>query len=159
MNSTIIAQAPAEAGELMSLLPERFRSKFVQDPSGCWLWQAALSRRQGYACYYHDGQVRHGHRVAYQLIVGAVPDGLVLDHLCRVRHCVNPSHLEPVTPGENVRRGVAGGWHNLRKTHCPHGHEYSQANTYVTPDGRRCCRTCKRRQGYLSWARKREVSA
>jgi hypothetical protein len=88
------------------------------------------------------------HRFAYESVHGPITPGLVIDHLCRVRLCVNPAHLEPVTPGENSRRGYA--WllnrrnHQTVKTHCPAGHAYRGANLYVSPRGDRRCRTCHR---------------
>lgn len=76
------------------------------------------------------------------MFVGPIPDGLVIDHLCRNPQCVNPMHLEPVTPEENTRRGI-GGWNTRAKTHCPQGHPYSGANLYINPtSGARVCRTC-----------------
>jgi hypothetical protein len=75
------------------------------------------------------------------ILVGPIPDGLVIDHLCRVRHCVNPAHMEPVTDRENVFRGFAA------ITHCPKGHEYTADNTYIPPStGSRECRRCRAEQ-------------
>lgn len=74
----------------------------------------------------------------YELLVGPVPEGLELDHLCRNPPCCNPAHLEPVTHAENMRRA------GLAVTQCKHGHEYTEANTYVTKKGERSCRTCHR---------------
>lgn len=85
------------------------------------------------------------HRFAYEDIVGPILEGLTIDHLCRVRHCVNPAHLEPVTHLENVRRGN-GGLNQLAKTHCPKGHPYDEENTYRLPSrpSGRYCRACRR---------------
>jgi hypothetical protein len=78
--------------------------------------------------------------------VGPIPDGLVLDHLCRNKLCVNPKHLEPVTNQENILRGLTplvGGYYNMAKTHCPKGHEYSPENTYYRPSRWRQTRVCR----------------
>lgn len=80
------------------------------------------------------------HRVAYEEIMGPVPEGLELDHLCRTRSCVNPSHLEPVTHRENMNRGDVA---TRRKTHCPKGHPYDEENTGIY-NGYRNCRACAR---------------
>lgn len=89
-------------------LDERFWPKVYEAPSGCWLWASTLNRK-GYGTIRAGGSAPKrflAHRVAYQLVVGAIPAGLQLDHLCRVRHCVNPAHLEAVTARENLRRGM-----------------------------------------------------
>jgi hypothetical protein len=109
---------------------------------GCWEWLAYRDRK-GYGVF---GRQR-AHRVAYELLVGPIPDGLQIDHLCRNPSCVNPDHLEPVTLVENTRRGIAwqvAGAKNAAKTHCPTGHPYDDANTLILSRGRRDCRTCQR---------------
>jgi hypothetical protein len=83
------------------------------------------------------------HRYAFELLRHEVPDGLALDHLCRDHGCVNPWHLEPVTPRENVLRGVGRTAVNARKTHCIHGHPFTADNTVIKAEGR-ACRACKR---------------
>lgn len=85
------------------------------------------------------GKSTYAHRAMYEFMVGPIPDGLVLDHLCRNPPCVNPAHLEPVTRRENSRRGLKG----VMRTHCAHGHLLDEANTY-TYKGARQCRTCNR---------------
>ncbi len=85
------------------------------------------------------------HRFAYENLVGPVPTGLLLDHRCRNKSCVNPDHLDPVTSGENTRRGVLSFVTSIRrKTHCLRGHEYTRENTYTDPAGGRRCNQCRR---------------
>jgi len=96
----------------------------------------------GYGTIYANGASRLAHRVAYELVVGPIPDGLHIDHLCRRPICVNPAHLEAVTQRENTRRGNGATARNGRKTHCPAGHEYTDGNTYLARTGRRTCRSC-----------------
>lgn len=100
----------------------------------CWLWISYVGKN-GYG--YFGRQLAH--RVSYETHKGPIPIGLDLDHLCRVRRCINPDHLEPVTRRENARRGIKG----VLTTHCPQGHEYSLANTRLN-NGRRICKTCHR---------------
>lgn len=109
----------------------------------CWLWTAARDTG-GYGQFGVDAnrKARNAHRYAYMLLVGPIPEGYEIDHLCRVRHCVNPAHLEAVTPTENKRRSGSGAFH-ARKTHCPAGHPYDEANTYISPLGHRHCRICR----------------
>jgi hypothetical protein len=129
---------------------ERFAEKFEVDPvSGCWLWTAKLSP-DGYGQIRERGKHKQAHRVAYELHRGEIPAGLQIDHLCRVRHCVNPDHLEPVTQLENARRG-----HYRMRTHCPQGHAYDETNTYIRPNGRRTCRACNLASALRLAARKR----
>lgn len=128
---------------LDSRLPERFWSKCTPEPnSGCWLWLAFV-HHDGYGRFRFSSRMAVAHRVAYAALVGEVPSGLQLDHLCRERSCCNPAHLEPVTQQVNILRGDAGA-HERLKTHCPHGHEYTEENTYMSP-GRvhRDCKTCR----------------
>lgn len=112
----------------------------LPNANGCMLWLGPLATN-GYARMRAAGEPMQAHRVAYILAYGPIPDGLVLDHLCRVRHCVAPDHLEAVTNAENIRRGEAGR-HNKAKTHCKLGHLYDPANTRIDRKGRRHCRTC-----------------
>ena len=81
-----------------------FFSKVEKDPGGCWLWQGALNHK-GYGSFHARGKSYYPHRWSYEYHKGPIPDGMVIDHLCRVRHCVNPEHLEAVTLGENTIRG------------------------------------------------------
>ena len=125
---------------------ERFASKYVVTPDGCWEWVASRSST-GYGTFY-AGQGRGSvmaHRWSYEQRTGSLPSHLDLDHLCRNRACVNPDHLEPVTTSENLLRGANVGKSNLRKTHCPKGHPYSEENTYTPPSRpNRLCRACRR---------------
>ena len=110
----------------------------------CWLWLASTAN--GYGVFWtnrnQQGQV-YAHRYAYQLLVGAIPKELTIDHLCRNRVCVNPAHMEIVSRGINVLRGEGVTAQNARKTHCSKGHLFDASNTYYGPIGRDC-RTCHR---------------
>jgi hypothetical protein len=122
----------------------RFWSR-VTFTEGCWTWPRNPESTARYGSFCVGGQILRAHRVAYMVTVGPIPDGLVLDHLCRNTFCVRPDHLEAVTQGENVRRGNVGD-NSRNKTHCPQGHEFSEENTMRTT-GRhpqRRCRTCDR---------------
>lgn len=122
----------------------------------CWEWTAAKSN--GYGILTVDKVGRYAHRFMYEQLVGTIPDGLQIDHLCRNRACCNPDHLEPVTPAENTRR--AGG--NGAITHCPKGHPYDADNTYRWTDSkgytRRHCRECNRRR-VSDWQERRRAAA
>lgn len=109
-------------------------------PEGCWIWTGALDKH-GYGEFSENRRRRRAHRVVYELVRGEIPPGLVMDHLCRVKSCVNPEHLDPVTHTENVRRGLIS--YNLR-TKCRNGlHDITNpGNIYVNTDGKRSCRIC-----------------
>jgi hypothetical protein len=104
---------------------ERFMSKVEKSPDGCWIWIGSIAPN-GYGKFsVEKNKVRkcfNAHRWAYEYFVGPIRAGLTLDHLCRNRRCVNPSHLEPVTIRENLIRGEGVSAVNIRKTHCPKGH-------------------------------------
>ncbi len=103
----------------------------------CWLW-LGYCRDGRYPWMYYEGRPLAAYRVAYILLVGPIPEGLHLDHLCRVTSCVNPAHLEPVTQQENNRRAFEA------ITHCPQDHEYTPENTGRYRNGGRYCRICSR---------------
>jgi len=125
----------------------RFWAKVNKIPNGCWEWMAGFAGN-GYGSFYLNGKRVKAHRFAYEVLVGIIPDGLEIDHLCRNSKCVNPDHLELVTHSENVRRGLApntGRQYQESKTHCPKGHPYDETNIYFRTDrpGREC-RLCRR---------------
>ena len=133
---------------------ERFWSK-VDKSGDCWLWTGYI-KPNGYASFYPGGgrhvEKVYVHRFAFESAFGPCPEGYEIDHLCNVRHCVNPSHLEAVTRRENLdRRNVVNGWRRLPvrglprklKTHCKNDHPFDEANTYWHR-GYRYCKTCRR---------------
>lgn len=88
-------------------LEERFWEKVEKmAPDGCWFWLASTRNGYGQIGQWSKGTIDYAHRVAYEMLVGPIPAGLVLDHICRNPSCVNPAHLEPVTQAENLRRGA-----------------------------------------------------
>ena len=129
---------------------ERILNSYIPEPNtGCWLWTGYVDRK-GYGTIGIGSRVedKHGrctyraHRIAYQLLVGQIPEGLVLDHICRERSCINPRHLQVATHRENLfaHGSIAPSKKNKEKTHCPHGHSY--VNPIVVKSGARVCRTC-----------------
>lgn len=135
---------------------ERIAARTVVDDNGCWLWQGYLMPN-GYAFVTVRGKRSYAHRLSYITFVGPIPDGLVMDHLCRVRHCVNPEHLEPVTIGENVRRGAPA-----TKSHCVNGHPRDEMHmAWFSERGRlrRRCQVCAREAVRRCLERKRARQA
>lgn len=129
----------------MDLVWERFWRKVEVIPGGCWLWHAGQFSN-GYGMFALGGSPRRNasaHRFCYEHYRGTIPEGKDLDHLCRIRHCVNPEHLEPVTRSENLLRSSLMGQSQTEKTHCPSGHSYEGENLYVYK-GKRHCRECRR---------------
>lgn len=121
------------------ILERHWKKILVNQNTGCWEWQGVKTNGgYGMVCYKYKTHIAH--RFFYKALVGSIPEGLELDHLCRVRNCVNPNYLEPVTHQENCRRGTQGDWQK-QKTHCPQGHEYTLENTYIH-SGKRQCKTC-----------------
>lgn len=124
----------------------------------CWVWTGYLSPA-GYAMVKAGDVRRAAHRVAYELLVGPIPEGLTLDHLCENPPCVNPAHLEPVTAGVNNLRGNSPWALNAKKTHCKRGHPLSGDNLMIGTGGRRRCRTCARLRSRAAYARKKAEAA
>ena len=132
--------------------PVKSRFPHLIDKSGnCWEWLGSRNP-DGYGTISIDNRISYAHRIVYEMEVGAIPEDLELDHLCRNRACVNPEHLEPVTQRVNTLRGEGFAAINARKTHCIHGHPFDEKNTYITSAGHRLCRTCNRER-----ARKRQA--
>lgn len=139
---------------------DRFWEKVYPCPwTGCWHWGGAIYvKRGGYGSFYDGRRPRKAHVVSYELHVGPVPDGLVLDHLCRVPCCVNPEHLEPVTLAENTRRAQSPTMNAWRAGTCLSGrHLMTLDNVYVRPDGNRWCRRCAAIRNSRRAVREREA--
>lgn len=137
-----IATGSKREGAWGSGLPLRFAAKISPEPNtGCWLWLGCVDR-SGYGQVKYKGKTTEAHRAVYELLGGEVA-AEDLDHTCRVRSCVNPLHLEPVSHRENMRRGSGFAGQNARKTHCVRGHEFTTANTRPHGDGNRACRQCE----------------
>ena len=115
--------------------------------SPCWISDRAAYGK-GYTKMAYNGTIVGTHRVAYEVFVAPIPEGMQIDHLCRQRACCNPAHLEPVTCRDNLLRGDTVIAREVATTHCPRGHAYDEANTYVRPDGqsKRGCRACRNTQ-------------
>lgn len=147
-------------GRTQAHVETRFWAKVaLPNMDGCMLWTACLTPL-GYGRFaITEKRLIGAHRLAYQLLVGPTPDGLVLDHLCRVPACVAPDHLELVTQRVNVLRGEGTPARNAVKTHCDSGHEYTEANTHVDARGWRECRACSRARGRRAYNKKREAIA
>jgi hypothetical protein len=126
----------------MALL-DRYWSKVMVAEGGCWFWIGAITS-DGYGHIREAGRnspTLYVHRLAYELEYGRIAEGMQIDHLCRMRFCVNPKHLEEVTQQENIRRGKAGN-NFSKRTHCNYGHPFSGYNLIIRSNGARRCRTC-----------------
>ena len=130
------------------------RHSMIDLDTGCILWTAVCNER-GYGKVRYNRKTVRVHRLVWELKYGTIPDGLELDHLCKVRNCLNVDHLEAVTHAENIRRGDhsnKGGKHNKVKTHCKHGHPFDNENTLIDMRGYRRCKACIR-----NWRVKRQI--
>lgn len=140
-----------------SPLLEKFLDRISFHESGCWEWTGA-GHGLGYGMFSLGKRFTAvlAHRWSYEFFVDDIPQGKVIDHLCRNRKCVNPDHLEPVTIGENVMRGETLAAQNAARTHCVRGHPFDEANTYMQ-QGRRGCRECRRLRLRKAYWKKRGV--
>lgn len=138
----------------LEALTERFWARVAPAPSGCWLWTGGRNNR-GYGSVWWTGAPLLAHRVAFEALIGPIPAGLTLDHLCHTndsgcaggpacthRRCVNPTHLEPVPSRVNLLRGTSLMAQNARKDSCKRGHELSGHNLMLNRKGQRACREC-----------------
>jgi hypothetical protein len=144
-------QKPGSAQKVFA----RFWTKvdgYLSGPDNCWIWQAGTDKN-GYGMFQLPGGPVRAHRLAYEMFVGEIPEGLTLDHHCGVTRCVNPHHLEPVTGAENVRRSQQA-TRQRERTHCNYGHPFSGRNLIIT-NGKRRCRECANRRARESTARRR----
>lgn len=124
------------------LLKSRFLSK-VEKAGSCWNWLGYIEK-EGYGACSVKGVMWKAHRVSFELFKNEIPEGFQIDHLCRNRKCVNPEHLDAVTPKINVLRSNAPTAVNARRTHCRRGHELRGENLHVTTIGGRRCKACHR---------------
>ena len=120
---------------------DRLLDLVSETSQGCW--QHRSPNGVGYGMVSIEGRSVYAHRYAYERFIGPIPDGLVIDHLCRNRACCNPWHLDVVPQRVNCLRGERAG---LRVQTCKHGHDYTPENTYINPQGYRVCRSCKARR-------------
>ena len=137
-------------------LRDRFDEKWTKVDSGCWEWQAYRDD-QGYGTIKREGKTCRAHRVGYELYVGPIPDGLVIDHRCRNTSCVNPRHLEPVTNRVNLLRGNTLQAKNAAKTRCVNGHPFTESNTGRSKT-QRYCKACKRERT-AQWRKRKDMEA
>lgn len=144
-------------------LPSHFEyaaERIAYSPDGCWHWTGYVGE-QGYGEAKVAPLRQSAHRFLYMLHCGPIPADLELDHLCRVRHCVNPEHLEPVSARENTLRGMSPPALQARQTHCIRGHEFTPGNTYIRSTGARTCKACHKEysRAYMrEWSRRKRAT-
>lgn len=143
----LIPGVETTGGEAVSLIERLYKKVITVPESGCHIWDGCVTTG-GYGLIGYNYKSLYVHRVSYEHFVGAIPRGLEIDHLCRVRRCVNPNHLEAVTHRENGIRGIGMAAVNFRKTHCVNGHEFTESNTYrMSSDSYRWCWACRLASG------------
>jgi len=154
MRAGVITNLPVQT------VAERLAAGLVRMPNGCLEW-TGVTNRGGYGRIWFNGKIVMAHRLAWELVNGPIPEGMLIRHLvCDNPPCCNVDHLRPGTQVENLADMVAKdrhGRYNSVKTHCPQHHEYTEANTYLSPQGRRTCRTCKRAKDVRRDAKRRQA--
>ena len=149
-----LATAPTrrKSGEAVEpCIEDRFWAK-VDQSGECWLWTATLTH--GYGAFRLGKKMVYAHRWAYGQYVGELDPELVIDHICETLRCVRPNHLRQITNRQNIMRGNGACAVNARQVECKKGHPYDLFNLYVSPDGKRHCRICRR-----AGARRRRLGA
>lgn len=144
-------------GRVESPIEHLERLSMPEPNSGCTLWLGKVDARHGYGLVIHRRTHYRAHRFAYESYVGPIDTGLVIDHLCRNRTCINPSHMEPVSIATNTMRGSGPSAMNAQRTTCVNGHAFDEANTRVSSRGtstRRTCRACARQAFHQGKARR-----
>lgn len=132
-----------EIGQEMKTDIQRFETKYIPVPeSGCWIWLGSHNSH-GYGQFHIRNRGIGAHCFSYEHYCGSIPQGMTIDHLCRVRSCVNPHHLRVVSNRQNVLSGIGLTAKNAIKTHCARGHEFDLLNTIYRRTGGRRCRACR----------------
>lgn len=149
---TAVAEMPLLPTPAVNDNQKRILDRAELDPSGCWNWTGWTNQAATpYGRLSVGNRKVYAHRLSYETFVGPIPEGHEIDHLCQNTLCVNPDHLEAVSPEENRDRVTQ------RRTHCKRGHEFTEENTYWVREGARACRSCRARQDKIQKQRKRGV--
>ncbi len=138
------------------LTPEQRWWSCVDKTEGCWLW-LGVPNASGYGTLKVEGRTVLAHRFGYEMLIGPIEVGKLLDHLCRNRRCVRPDHCEPVTSQVNTLRGDTLAAREAAQTHCMRGHALAGGNLINRRDGKRACRACNRER-CAQWRREREYA-